>query len=206
MSRTILPALLCIAFAASIAMLTSAPPAAAHEHVIVGEYELIVGWRVEPAYTGLLNGVDLGIQDHLPNGTTVWVTGAEASLTATLAFGSDSTVKDFDPKFGEPGWYTFDVIPTRAGAYTVRISGTLNTTAVNPAVTLDDVTLSGDIEFPTPDPTPTSLQDAINALRKENADLRTSLGAAVALGVVGSVLGVAGTAMAVTARRAARKP
>ena len=199
MSRTILPALLCIAFAALIAMLTSAPPAAAHEHVIVGEYELIVGWRVEPAYTGLLNGVDLGIQDHLPNGTTVWVTGAEASLTATLTFGSDSTVKAFDPKFGEPGWYTFDVIPTVEGAYSVRLVGSVNGTAVNVSVNLDPVGPRSDVEFPpVTGPTPADLQAQI-------ATLRAQLGTALAVAVVGFVAGALGIVVGAIGIAAARK-
>src|SRR5207247_1455660 len=43
---------------------------AAHEHVTVGEYEFIVGWREEPAVAGAKNSLDLGIEHHDPNGTT----------------------------------------------------------------------------------------------------------------------------------------
>ena len=70
-----------------------APPVAAHTHVRQGEYELTVGWRVEPAIVGSLNGLDLGIQDHLANGTVVRVEGVESNLTATLKTGPATVLK-----------------------------------------------------------------------------------------------------------------
>src|SRR6266705_4783025 len=70
-----------------VAEFLAAPPVAAHTHVRQGEYELTVGWRVEPAIVGSLNGLDLGIQDHLANGTVVRVEGVESNLTATLKTG-----------------------------------------------------------------------------------------------------------------------
>src|SRR5690348_9757773 len=68
---------------AAVSGLLATSPVAAHAHVMQGEYELTVGWRVEPAIVGSLNGLDLGIQDHRSNGTVVWVVGVETNLTAT---------------------------------------------------------------------------------------------------------------------------
>src|SRR5213594_2999534 len=113
-------------------------PVAAHEHVTVGEYEFIVGWTEEPAVAGAKNSLDLGIEHHYPNGTTSWVVGAASNLTATLSIGPASVAKALEPQFGRDGWYTFDVIPTRAGTYTVRLKGHLDTTPVDVTVTLDD--------------------------------------------------------------------
>lgn len=140
-------------------------PVVAHEHVTVGEYELTVGWRVEPTVTGSLNGLDLGIEHHLSNGTTVWVVGAENDLTAELSSGTASVTKALDPQFGREGWYTFDVIPTRPGAYSVRLTGTLGSTPVNVVVDLDTVGSASDIAFPVADPTAAELQARLDAVQ-----------------------------------------
>src|SRR5881628_1343446 len=121
----------------AVSGLLAAPPVAAHTHVMQGEYELTVGWRVEPTIVGSLNGLDLGIEDHLWNGTVVWVVGVETNLTATLSTGPATKLYALSPQDNRPGWYTFDVIPTVAGGYSVKLAGTLNTTAVNVTVDLD---------------------------------------------------------------------
>src|SRR3989442_14616641 len=92
----------------AIASGVASVPAAAHEHVTVGAYELIVGWTTEPAIVAVMNGLDLGVQHHLLNGSTEPVAGVEGTVTATLRTGSDSVVKALAPQFGRPGWYTFD--------------------------------------------------------------------------------------------------
>ena len=139
-----------LVIAATIGMLAIASglasvPAAAHEHMIVGTYELIVGWTMEPAIVDVLNGLDLGVQHHLLNGSTEPVLGVEGHLTATLRTGSALVVKAFAPQFGRPGWYTFDVIPTVEGAYSVRLVGSVNGTAVNVTVNLDPVGPRSDV-------------------------------------------------------------
>jgi hypothetical protein len=44
-----------------LALLILVIPASAHEGRTVGDYSIVFGWRVEPAYTGLLNGPELTI-------------------------------------------------------------------------------------------------------------------------------------------------
>jgi hypothetical protein len=192
---------------AVIAVVTvfGASPSAAHDHVIVGEFELIVGWTTEPAIVGSLNGLDLGIERHLLNGSTEWVSGVAGNLTATLRTGSASVVKALSPQFGQPGWYTFDVIPTREGAYSVRLVGTLNVTAVDVIVELEPVGPRADVEWPIPDPTPSELQDQITTLSGENAVLRTQVGTALAVGIGGALLGVVGIVVGFLAGRRARR-
>lgn len=176
----------------SLSLVILPPPAAAHTHVTVGEYELIVGWRMEPPVVGVLNGLDLGIEHHLSNGTTVWFRGAEATLNATLITGPASLVKGIEPQFGIPGWYTFDVIPTRAGAYSVRVLGSLNGTVVDRTVALEEVMPASDVEFPVPDPTAPGLQGQVSQLSAQVATLQALI---IALGAVGIILGAAALGM-----------
>ena len=164
-------------------------PVAAHEHVIVGQYELTIGWRVEPPTAGFVNGLDVGIQRHYPNGTTVWVTGV-ASLNATLSIGPFTSAKhSLDPEFGRPGWYTFDVIPTRPGIYTARINGTLGSTPVDVKVDLDSVAAASDLAFPLPDPTPSDLQGRIDAANAIIAGLQAEVLASLVVAILGVLLG-----------------
>src|SRR5256712_3959197 len=110
-------------------MLSMVTPVAAHDHVTVGEYELTVGWRSEPAVAGGLNGLDLGIQHHFSNGTTAWVVGIERDLNATLTTGPALVVRAVEPQFDRPGWSTFHVIPPVPAACSVRNAGGLTLTA-----------------------------------------------------------------------------
>ena len=176
-----------------------APPVAAHTHVRQGEYELTVGWRVEPAIVGSLNGLDLGIQDHLANGTVVRVEGVESNLTATLKTGPATDLKALAPQDDRPGWYTFDLIPTVAGAYSVHLVGTLNTTAVNVTVDLDPVAQASDYQWPpVTEPSATDLQNSI-------AQLQTLLTVLVAVAVLAVLLGAAALAYTIRTSRAIRR-
>jgi hypothetical protein len=192
--------LLAIAFVGSL--LGGSGRVAAHEPVTVGEYQLLVGWRQEPAIAGVLNGLDLQIL----NGTMAPVLGAEHTFNATLSTGPASLVKALEPQFGRDGWYTFDVIPTRPGAYSVRLRGFLGmpiVTTVDVNVTLDDVGVAADLAFPDPDPTARELQAQINTANAAMAALQAQLALALGLAVLGLIVGGIGLA---AARRMAKAP
>jgi hypothetical protein len=168
-------------------------PVAAHKHVTVGEYELTVGWRDEPAVAGSLNGLDLGIA-WTSNATPVL--NAQNDLTVVLSFGSSSVSKDLEPQFGRAGWYTFDVIPTRPGVYSVRLSGTLGATSVDETVDLDAVGPAAALAFPAADPTAGELKAQLDAMQVQWI-------LSIVLGAVGLI--VAGVALA-SRRRVAQGP
>jgi len=186
-------------------LLLAAPPVSAHATRIVGEYELTVGWREEPAIVGILNGLDLGIEDHLSNGTTIWVVGVESNLTATLSTGPATKMYSLFPQDGRPGWYTFDVIPTVAGAYSVKLVGMLNTTAVNVTVPLDTVAQASDYQFPVTGPSATDLQNSITALSAQLATLQTLLTVLVAVAVLAVLFGAVSLAFTIRTMRAMRR-
>lgn len=113
---------------ASLGILAS--PAAAHERRTVGPYTFVVGWIVEPAYLGQLNALDLTVTE---TATTKAVEGLEKTLKAELIAGGGSTVKPLTiaTRFGLPGKYQGQVLPTKVGDYTFHITGTVNTTAID---------------------------------------------------------------------------
>ncbi len=186
-------------------LLLAAAPVAAHETRTVGEYELTIGWRAEPAIVGVFNGLDLGIQDHLWNGTVVWVVGVETNLTATLSTGPATKMYSLSPQDNRPGWYTFDVIPTVAGGYSVKLVGTLNTTAVNVTVRLDTVAQASDYQFPVTDPSTTDLQNSIAALNAQLATLQILLTVLVAVAVFAVLIGAVSLAFTIRTARVMRR-
>jgi hypothetical protein len=193
-----------LVFAIAIVLVAAFPlavrPASAHEHRTVGEYELIVGWRDEPAVAGYLNGLDLGIEHHFPNGTTAWVVGVEGNLTAVLSTGPKNVSKALEPQFGRDGWYTFNVIPTRVGTYHVRIVGILGSTAVDLTVPLDDVSPASDLAFPTGDP-----QTQLDAANAAIAGLQWQLTLALVVASLSIIVAVVGLAMGWRMFRGSRK-
>jgi len=185
MKRPIRVLIIAIAISLVAAFPLAIRPVAAHDHVTVGEYELTVGWRAEPAVAGYLNGLDLGIQHHFSNGTTAWVVGVAGNLTATLMTGQASVPKALEPQFGRNGWYAFDVIPTRVGTYSVRLNGTLGSTPVDVKVNLDDVGPASDLAFPIADPTSSDLQGRLNAANAAIAGLQLLLIIALVVACLG---------------------
>ena len=184
----------------------TASPVSAHEHVTIGEYELTIGWRDEPSVAGVLNGLDLGIVQHFAsNNTTYPVVGVGARLSARLSMGLLGINRTLAPQFGRPGWYTFDVIPTRQGTYRVRITGTLNTTTIDVAVNLDEVSPASDISFPVADPTATELQNQLAQASARIAALQSQMIIAITAGVVGILMALAGLAISARASRSQRK-
>src|SRR5687767_9896145 len=97
-------------------------PALAHEQRDVGPYEFTFGWRVEPAYAGVVNGPELFIRTL--DGYTP-VEGAEQSLSLQVEFGGRTKTLLLSPVFADPGHHTADLLPTRPGDYTFHIIGTV---------------------------------------------------------------------------------
>ena len=117
---------LMIALALALLLLPSA--AQAHEPRQVGKYDFVVGWFVEPAFAGEMNGLDLRITDRE---TEEPVTDAHQTLTAAVLFGGQSQPLELRGIHNQPGHYTSDVVPTQVGYYRFHITGALGGEAVD---------------------------------------------------------------------------
>ena len=170
-----------------------------HDNPDVGGFTFTIGWIQEPAVVGLLNGLDLRIQ----NGTTDITGNVAGNMQATIKSGSvTSPEKNLKPQFGRPGWYTFDVIPMTSGIYSVRIFGQLNGTEIDFSADLDEVVAQSDLAFPLDG----GATGEISRLNERIANLQVQLLFAFFFGVVG-VLGSAGAIVTflVTVRKAPPK-
>lgn len=119
----------------------------AHERRTVDDYQLVFGWRGEPAFVGLMNGPKLFVFELTEDGEQGDpVTGLEETLTLEVTFGPASKVLVLRPAFGDPGHYIADLIPTRPGDYSFRLTGTIGD------VEIDEAFTSADGEFGTVEP------------------------------------------------------
>jgi hypothetical protein len=128
MTRILSIAAALVVVLASFGLLAS--PAAAHERRTVGAYSFVVGWLDEPSYVGLLNGLDLTVTEAT---TTKPVEGLEKTLKAEIIFGGGAATMPLTlaSRFGQPGKYQGQVVPTKAGDYTFHITGTIGTQTVD---------------------------------------------------------------------------
>lgn len=193
----------------------AATPAFAHERRAVGPYTFVVGFLVEPALQGEPNGIDLRIT-RTDNGEPVL--GAERTLKASIAFGG-GTPKEFTvrSRFGVPGGYTADIIPTKAGAYIFTFSGTIDGTTINQRFEsgpgrFEDVTATDKMQFPDVIPAAASIatsaktaEDRATAAEDRAAAAEGKVGLAQALGISGIIVGLLGLGTGIAALLSARR-
>jgi len=195
-----------VVLAAVLALIGLFPVAAlAHERRAVGPDTFVVGFLNEPSIQGEPNGLDLTITDA--NGKPV--TGAEKTLKVAISFGGGAP-KDLPltARFGLPGKYTADVIPTRAGTYAFTFTGTLNGQPVNQRFesgpnTFEDVVSPSSLQFPETVPAPADLAQQTQAA---NATAQAAVQRATLLGLAGIAVGLMGLVVAVVALILANRP
>ena len=181
------------AIAAAIAVVVASfgflsAPAAAHERRTVGPYTFVVGWIVEPAYVGQLNALDLTVTETT---STKAVEGLEKTLKADLISGGGAATMPLTiaARFGLPGKYQGQVLPTKTGDYTFHITGTVNTTAIDEKFesgpgrfgAIEDISA---LQFPNKVPSE-------NDLVQQLADANTKLTIAIAIAAVALIVSVA---------------
>ncbi len=161
----------------------------AHEGREVGEYQLVFGWRVEPALVGFPNGPELFIrpqagdehaegEDHAEDHEEVEnpLAGVEISLQVEVSFGPATRTLAMRPVFGETDHYIADLIPTRPGDYSFRVFGMIGDTEIDEVFSSADGSFSsvepaGDATFPDELPSIIDLLERIAALEARIAEL-----------------------------------
>lgn len=99
--------------------------ALAHERRNVAEqYEFLIGFMDEPAYTEWKNAVSLRITEI---STQEPVSGLEddLQLTVTYADSDASQTLSLRTLYGDPGHYAADIVPTAPGPYNFRVFGNI---------------------------------------------------------------------------------
>ena len=181
---------------AGLVFLLPAASASAHGHVMVGDYELEIGFRNEPALQDELNGLELAVQNTKTSGP---VTGLEDTLQAEIIFGASSRVLKIEPVPDEDGAYTAAFIPSEVGDYTWHIFGKIEDTPVDVSMTsspttFDSVGPRGDLSFP-------GEEASLTELRLQVQRARETAVVAIVVGGIGLLLGIISLVMAATRGR-----
>jgi hypothetical protein len=192
---------------ALLAATLGAAAAQAHTRTSAGPYELEIGWRDEPAYSGEKNEVEVAVTDA----AGAPVRDLRGALTVQVGFGGARTELPLVP--AGRGRLRAAIVPTRPGTYALHVTGRLRERRVDVSVTcsqrtFDCVTGAGAIQFPVADPAggqlAAKLDRALARTRRsaDSADSAKTL-ATVATGLAAvAIAAAAGLGLALRRRRA----
>ena len=181
---------LMVAFSlAVLALPLLAMPASAHEKRTVGHYTFVVGWLDEPALAGEVNAVDLTVTDN--DNDSKPVEGLESALKVEVLYGGLTRALSlaFRAIEDEPGHYAADLIPTKDGAYTFHIVGTIGTQKVDERFEsgpnrFDDVDKPTALQYPDAVPNGADLNGSLASLQSSVDQVRVLAIAAIVLAIV----------------------
>ncbi len=115
--------------------------------VAADQYRVSVGFIQEPIHTDEKNGLDLAIRlkgekDPLPD--------LEAGLRAEIIAPDGKSRRELPirPRYGHPGRYTFDVVLTEPGRYSIRVWGQIRGAAFDETFEISEVRSLGELRFP----------------------------------------------------------
>jgi hypothetical protein len=170
--------------------------ASAHERRDVGggKYQVVVGWIVEPAILGEPNGVDFRVT--LKEGNKP-VEGLQEKVKVAVQHGGGPAKEmPLRARFGQPGAYTADLIPTRAGDYVFTFTGDLEGAAVNEKFEsgpgrFNPVEDAAKLQFPEAVPYAGELSRQLRDAEARAAQATTLGYAGAGLGLLGTVVGLA---------------
>ncbi|GIW12387.1 MAG: hypothetical protein KatS3mg061_3444 [Dehalococcoidia bacterium] len=204
-----------VALSLPLVLLSSTGAALAHERRNVGPYTFVVGFINEPAFSDMLNGVDLRITQ---TATGEPVTGAEQTLKVTVMQGSDSRELSLRARFNQPGAYVADFVPTRPGQYRFRFTGTIAGTPINELFEsgpgrFNDVEDAAKLKFPAPAAAPaqdtsaqlTQLARQVATLERTLQETQGAASNAQLFGLAGTVIGLVGLGVGVWALTRGRR-
>lgn len=195
-------------FLLAVLLVLTQHAAYAHERRMVGDYQFVVGFAVEPAIEGEKNAVSvrITIPPESEGGEATPVTGLQETLQVEVTHvpSGTSAVRDLRTPFGDPGHYVADMILTAPGQYRFRFFGDIEGTPVDEVFesgpgTFSDVNASQDLQFPDQLPQAREMESAIRGSEEavqsaadDAASARTMSTLALAVGGLGLIIGVAG--------------
>ena len=174
-------------------LLLTTSSALAHEKRTIGngQYDVTVGWDVEPAYVGLKNAAGIRISQAT---TTNPVEGVDKTLKVQIRQGASTKEFPLRAVFGQSGYYVADLLPTRDGDYRFTFTGQIGDQQINETFDsadgkFDGVQPQAALQFPLPVPDPVQEGAAVQAAQSDAQSARTFAYVGIALGVIGILVG-----------------
>lgn len=187
----------------------------AHTTVHVEQYEIEVGWEIEPPVVGFRNAIVYEISESPSEGVKSGIINAFKNLQPTIKMGGATKVLDVnsDPR---PGHYFSKIIPTKTGSLSIQLNGEINGVPVDIDIPIEDVETTAILDFPTSSGSSSgqevaALKNAMSALQKDVTAIKTKIGGIDSSGgeintgttynfaVFGLSLGAAGVILAIIA-------
>ncbi len=187
----------------------------AHTTVHVEQYEIEVGWDVEPPVVGFRNAIVYEISESPSEGVKNGVTNAFKNLEATIKFGGVTKTLDInsDPR---PGHYFSNIIPTRTGSLVIDLQGEIDGISVDIELHPEAIESTAVLDFPqssgsSSDQEVAALKNAMSSLQQDVTEIKSKIGgidsgsgeidleSAYNFGVFGLSLGAAGVILAIIA-------
>ena len=159
----------------------TASSAFAHTTVHVEQFEIEVGWGIEPPIIGYRNDFVFEISEPGENpGVKVGIKNAFKNLDATAKFGGITKTLDIgsDPR---PGHYFSHVIPTKTGSISLILEGEIDGVPIDIEIPVEDVESTAVLDFPpkvgqSADIELGPLKNAISDLQREVTSIKTGSG------------------------------
>jgi hypothetical protein len=187
----------------------------AHTTVFVDEYEIEVGWDVEPSVVGFRNAIVYEISTSPSEGLKTGLTNAFKNLESTIKMGGTTKILDIDSD-PRPGHYFSKIIPTKTGSLSILLKGDINGVTVDIEIPVEDVETTAVLDFPRSSGSSSgqdvaALKNAMSSVQKDVNDIKSKLGdvdtsfgdfnseSAYNFGVFGLSLGAAGVILAIIA-------
>lgn len=167
-----------VALGIAIVLLLSAA-VSTHEHQVVGQYRLTIGWGDEPAFSGSKNFVSVAVSDA----AGMPVADLNGSLAVEILFGDERLMLPLRPAWQRPGELRAWLMPTRSGTYTFHITGTVKDQRIDTMSTCSDKTFDcvsdlSEMQFPVKDPSAGQLAEGVSrALPRAERAIDTATGA-----------------------------
>ena len=187
----------------------------AHTSVQVEQYEIEVGWDVEPPVVGFRNAIVYEISESPSEGVKNGIINAFKNLQSTIRMGGVSKVLDInsDPR---PGHYLSKIIPTKTGSLSIELKGEINGVNVDIEIPIEDVETTSVLDFPQSSVSSSgqeveALKNAMSALQQDVIEVKSKIGGidsssgdintgdAYNFAIFGLSLGAAGVILAIIA-------
>lgn len=187
----------------------------AHTSVQVEQYEIEIGWDVEPPVVGFRNAIVYEISESPSEGVKSGIINAFKNLQSTIRMGGVTKVLDIDSD-PRPGHYLSKIIPTKTGSLFIDLKGDINGVAVDIEIPVEDVETTTSLDFPQSSVSSSgqevaALKNAMSALQKDVTEIKSNTGGidsgssdvntgdAYNFAVFGLSLGAAGVILAIIA-------
>jgi hypothetical protein len=187
----------------------------AHTNVSVEQFEIEVGWDVEPPVVGFRNAIVYEISESVSEGSNKGIISAFKNLQSTIKMGGVTKVLDInsDPR---PGHYFSKIIPTKTGSLSIVLKGEINGVPIDIDIPIEDVETTAVLDFPKSTGSSSgqevvALKNAMSSLQQDVTEIKSkisgmdsssgeyNLESAYNFGVFGLSLGAAGVILAIIA-------